>query len=144
MAILTFLRREIAPTPGRLKAALRITVGCLAALFIDLVLGTSAVPHGHWTIITVFTVSLADAGASVRKALQRILGTVVGGVLGMIVVVALGDLPVLYIPVLAAIAAVGLFASLTTSAPYVMLLSTITFVLVTFFPPSGAETAERT
>jgi uncharacterized membrane protein YccC len=101
-------------------------------------------PHAHWTIVTIFTVSQADAGASLRKSVQRILGTLAGGLAGILVVIALADLPVLYVPALAALAGAGIFASLTTAAPYVMLLGTITFVLVTFFPPGGAGGAVDT
>jgi len=144
MALLTFLRRELAPFPGRWRATLRIVAGCLAALLVDLLLGTTAVPRGHWTIITIFTVSQADAGASLRKSFQRILGTLVGGALGTLAIITLADLPMLYVPVLGALVAIGIFASLTTSAPYVMLLSTLTFVIVTFFPPDGAATAAET
>src|SRR5262245_48555664 len=102
-AIAGFLRRELAPAPGRLRASLRIVAGCLAALVGTVVLGIDALPHGHWTIITIFTVSQADAGASLRKSLQRVVGTVAGGVLGILAVVAFADLPWLYVPVLGAI-----------------------------------------
>ena len=59
--------------------------------------------------------SQADAGASLRKSWQRLLGTLVGGLLGILAVIALADLPMLYILVLGAVTAVGLFASLTTT-----------------------------
>jgi uncharacterized membrane protein YccC len=110
-------------------------VGCLAALLFSIVIGGGILPHAHWTIITIFIVSQADAGASLRKSWQRVLGTLVGGLLGILAVIALADLPILYVLVLGAVTAFGLFASLTTTIPYVVLLGSLTFVLVTFLPP---------
>ncbi len=111
---------------------------------VNVFLAPGATPHGHWTITTIFTVSQADAGASVRKSLQRLVGTLVGGLAGILVVIALADLPVLYVPVLGAVVAFGIFASVTTSAPYVMLLGTLTFVLVAASPPGAGTTAVET
>ncbi len=123
--------------PGRFRAALRILVGCLVALVLTAVIGSDLVPHGHWAITTVFTVSQADAGASLRKSIQRIVGTLAGGLVGVLVVIAFADLPTVFVPLLGAIAGFGIFASLTTSAPYVMLLGSLTFVLVAFVPPDA-------
>ena len=63
MRLLRFLERELRSTPGRLRATLRILVGCLAAVVTTSILGADILPHGHWTITTIFTVSQADAGA---------------------------------------------------------------------------------
>jgi len=140
--LLAFLTRELAPAPGRLRAALRITISALTAVLVTVAVGGDSFPHAHWTIVTIFTVSQADAGASLRKSMQRIVGTLVGGLLGILVVITLADLSPFYMPVLGAVVAVGIFASLTTSSPYVMLLGSLTFVLVTFVPPgSGASDA---
>ena len=145
MKLFSFLERELAPTPGRLRAALRITVSSLTAVLVTVTLGGDFFPHAHWTIVTIFTVSQADAGASLRKSAQRIVGTLVGGLLGILVVVAFADLSPFYVPLLGAVVGVGIFASLTTSSPYVMLLGSLTFVLVTFVPPgSGASDAVET
>ena len=142
MRLVQFFRRELAPAPGRLRATLRILAGCWAAMFLTAVVGLDMTSHAHWTIFTIFTVSQADAGASLRKSIQRVLGTLIGGALGILVVVALADLPVLYTPVLGLVVALGMFASVTTTASYVMLLGTVTFVLVAFLPPhASASTA---
>lgn len=141
MSLLAFLRRELAPTPGRLRASLRIVVGSLVAMSLTVLLGAGYFPHAHWSIFTVFTVSQPDAGASLRKSIQRVIGTLVGGGLGILGVIAFADQPIFYVPALAMVAALGLFASQTTTAPYVMLLGTITFVLVTFYPPGASASA---
>jgi len=138
VTLLAFLGRELAPTPGRLVASLRIVAGALAAVIVTVLLGEGSFPHGHWAITTIFTVSQADAGASLRKAIQRVIGTLVGGLAGILVVVTFADLPPFYVPVLGLVVGLGIFASLTTTEPYVMLLGSLTFVLVTFYPP-GAD-----
>ena len=141
MTFLAFLRRELAPTPGRWLAALRIVAGALAAVIVTVLLGEGAFPHGHWAITTIFTVSQADAGASLRKAIRRVIGTLVGGLAGILVVCTFADLPALYVPVLAAVVGLGIFASLTTTESYVMILGSLTFVLVTFYPPGADASA---
>lgn len=140
MRLLSFLQRELAPFPGRLRAALRITVSALTAVLVTVTVGGDSFPHAHWTIVTIFTVSQADAGASLRKSFQRVIGTLIGGGLGILVVIAFVDIPVFYVPLLGAVVAFGIFASFTTSAPYVMLLGSLTFVLVTFVPPGSGAT----
>jgi multidrug resistance protein MdtO len=143
--LVQFLRRELAPAPGRSRATLRTLVGCLAALVITAVLGGGILPHSHWTVTTVFAVSQSDTGASLRRSLQRLVGTVAGGLLGICVVIAFADMPTVYIPLIGAIAGLGIFLSLTTTTPYVMLLGTMTFILVTFFPPGAvAQVAVET
>ena len=141
MTLLSFLQRELAPTPGRLRATLRIVVASLVAVLTTVALGVDAFPHGHWAITTIFTVSQADAGASLRKSFQRVIGTLVGGGLGILMVAAFSDFPYVYVPVLCAVAGFGIFASLTTTSPYVMLLGSFTFVLVAYFPPGASENA---
>ena len=141
MTLLSFLQRELAPKPGRLRATLRIVVGALAAVLVTIAIGADEFPHGHWAITTVFTVSQADAGASLRKSFQRVIGTLVGGGLGILVVAAFSDFPYVYVPVLCVLVGIGVFASLTTTSPYVMILGSFTFVLVTFFAPGSSASA---
>ena len=64
MTLLSFLQRELAPTPGRLRASIPIVISALVAVLVTVTLGGDAFPHGHWTIITIFMVSQTDAGAS--------------------------------------------------------------------------------
>ena len=138
MRLTRFLRRELAPVPGRLRATLRIVVGCLAAVILTAIIGADLTPHAHWTVTTIFTVSQADAGASLRRAIQRVIGTIMGGVLGILVVIAFADLPVIFVPTLGVVVGLGIFASLTTTVSYVMTLGSLTFVLVAFLPPGAA------
>lgn len=126
-----FLRRELTPTPERTWAALRVLVAALVATF---VINAFQMPFGHWVIITLFTVSLTDAGATVRKGVERVLGTIAGGSLA-IASSAFADHPWFILPMLWMGVWAALFFSRTTSAPYTFLLSGITFAI---FLPGGA------
>jgi multidrug resistance protein MdtO len=88
------------------------------------------IPEGHWATITIFTVSQADAGASLAKGIQRAVGTLVGGIAGIVTVILFADQPWIRIPVLGFFAASGLFLSRTTTAPYVGLLASFTALLI--------------
>jgi multidrug resistance protein MdtO len=124
---LYFLRTELASTPRRQRATLRIV---LASVIATTLIAGFHIPEGHWLIITILTVSQPDAGESVTKGLHRLVGTLVGGGLAMIAVVAFTDLPWLMFPAVCIGVAFGLFTARTCTAPYAALISTLTFVLV--------------
>ncbi len=122
-----FLATELAPWPGRARATLRIVVACVVATAITV---GFHIPDGHWATITIFTVSQADAGASLTKGIQRVVGTVAGGMAGIVTVVLFADEPWLRMPLLGLIAAASLFLSRTTTAPYVGLLGGLTALMI--------------
>jgi uncharacterized membrane protein YccC len=74
-----FIEEELGPRPGRLRAALRIVVPSLCGAVLIMLF---QIPHGGWAILSIFTVSQADAGASLQRGLERLLGTIAGGPLG--------------------------------------------------------------
>jgi len=133
-----FLRAELAPTPGRTRAALRILVASLVGTVIVM---ATHLPHGHWIIITIFTVSPEDAGASLVKGVQRLIGTVAGGAVGVLITIAFANEPRFMFVSIGVAVAVGMFLSRTTSAPYASLLGTVTLLLVAFshLDSPGAE-----
>ena len=88
------------------------------------------IPEGHWATITIFTVSQADAGASLAKGIQRAVGTLVGGIVGIVTVIQFADQPWIRIPLYGFYAASGLFLSRTTTTPYVGLLASFTALLI--------------
>jgi hypothetical protein len=126
-SLVQFLGAELAPTPGRARATARLVVASVVAT--ALVMGFR-IPEGHWIIIAIMTVGLADAGASIQKGVQRLTGTFGGGALGILVVAVLADEPQVRVPLMGLIAMATLFLSRTTTAPYVFLLGGITAVLV--------------
>jgi multidrug resistance protein MdtO len=127
-ALLEFLRAELAPTPGRGWATLRIVVACEVATVIGI---GFHVPEIHWAIITIFTVSQPDAGASLVKGIQRVIGTLLGGLAGILIVAFFADQPWIRLPLSGCFAAFGLFLSRTTTAPYVGFLGAITALMIT-------------
>ena len=125
--LLQFLRAELAPTPGRARAAGRIVVACVVATLLIMTLHS---PHGSFIIITIFVTSQANAGASVTKAAWRVLGTTVGAVVGLTAYIAFLDHPWLRVAMLGPLAAFFIFISQTTSTPYFGLLGGITAMLI--------------
>src|SRR5262245_1245611 len=138
--LLGFLRTELAPTPGRARASMRITVASLAATV--LVMGLH-IPHGSWVIWTIFQVSSADAGASLIKGALRIIGTLIGGLVGMLIVIAFADEPQFMFVAVGVVVAVSMFLMRTISAPDAGLLVAFTMLLVvtSHLDSPGAEVA---
>jgi multidrug resistance protein MdtO len=125
--VLDFLRNELASTPQRQRATLRIV---LATLIGTSLIAGFHIPEGHWLIMTIFQVSQPDAGASLLKGLHRLMGTLVGGVVGILVVIAVLDQPWFLFPAVGVGTALGLFVSRTCTAPYAATVGTVTFVMV--------------
>jgi uncharacterized membrane protein YccC len=134
--LLKFLRIELAPTPGRARATARIVVACVVATAIVMTLHS---PHASFAIITIFIVSQTNAGASLTKALWRIVGTIVGAAVGMVAYVAFLDHPWLRVALLGPLTAFFIFLSQTTTTPYFGLLGGITAVLIMTVTGPDAE-----
>ena len=127
MTFIGFLRAELAPTPGRARAAARLTV---AALLGSLLVLSFHIPHGLWVVFTIFILSQANAGASLERGLQRIAGTVVGAVAAMAAFPLIVGAPWCEIPLVAIGTGLALFLSRTTSAPYATFLAGLTFAIL--------------
>lgn len=127
MNVTRFIAHEMAPTPGRFRAAMRVVVACQAAII--LVMGLH-IPYGHWAVITIFTVSQTDAGASLKKGIERVLGTILGGLAALYAIIAFADAPWVIVPLVGIGCGVGLFLSRTTTSPYVGMLGGITFAIL--------------
>jgi uncharacterized membrane protein YccC len=106
---------------------MRITVASLVATV--LVMGLH-IPHGSWVIWTIFQVSGEDAGASIVKGALRIVGTLVGGLVGMLIVIAFADEPQFMLVSVGVVVAVSMFLMRTSTAPDVGLLVAFTMLLV--------------
>src|SRR5262252_6155552 len=136
MTFLHTLAAELAPTPGRAKATLRIVVGSLVTLGFVMALH---VEHGPYAFISIFIVGQPNAGASLRKGVLRLLGTMAGAAVGILGNIVFADLPWLRIALMGPIAAFFIFLSNTTTAPYFGLLGGITSVLVLTAQAPGPE-----
>ena len=122
-----FLRTELAATPGRGRASMRIVVACLV--------GTAGVmgfhaPHGDWIIWAILQVSGEDAGASLIKGIQRIVATLVGGVVGLLMSIAFADEPPFMFVSIGVVIAASMFLSRTASPPEAGVLVAFTTLLV--------------
>lgn len=67
-------------TPAHLKLGVRACVAALAALGLSTLIG---LPHGYWVVLTAVLVVQSTVGASLSIAIERALGTLVGGVVGV-------------------------------------------------------------
>jgi multidrug resistance protein MdtO len=124
---LAFLRTELAPTPGRGRVTLRIVVTCLTAT--GLVMGLHA-PHGDWIVWTIFHVNSEDAGASLIHGVQRVVSTLAGAAVGMLIGIAFADEPQFMFVAIGVAVAVWMFLSRTTSARDSTVLAAFTMLLV--------------
>jgi len=136
VTFMSTLVAELAPTPGRVRATLRIVVASLVAVTFVMALH---IEHGPYAFISIFVVSQPNAGASFRKGVLRLLGTMAGAAVGILGNIVFADLPWLRIALMGPIAAFFIFLSNTTTAPYFGLLGGITTVLVLTAQAPGPE-----
>jgi uncharacterized membrane protein YccC len=123
---LATLRAELNPRSLVLRHALRVATGTVAAQALAAALHLT---RAHWVTVTVIIVLQPSSGASIRKGLQRVAGTVLGGILAAVLGTAAHSpvwLAVMLFPLSAAAVSVlpvnyGLFATLIT--PVFVLMS---------------------
>jgi multidrug resistance protein MdtO len=73
--LVAFLRRELAPTPGRGSATFRLTVACLVATIPVL---THRIPHALVVMIVMYLVTQEDSAATLIGSVLGVLGVTVG------------------------------------------------------------------
>ena len=74
-ALLDFLRRELAPTPGRGSATFRLTLACLAATIPIL---THRIPHALVVMIVMYLVTQEDTAATLIGSILGVVGVTIG------------------------------------------------------------------
>ncbi len=105
-AFLGFLGRELAPTPGRGSATLRLTLACLVATIPIL---THRIPHALLVLIVMYLITQEDTAATLVGSVLGVIGVTLGlGVALLAWMVAL-DISWLRIGFVAAFAFGGLF-----------------------------------
>ena len=70
-----FLRRELAPTPGRGGATFRLTLACLAATIPIL---THRIPHGLVVMIVMYLITQEDTAATLIGSILGVVGVTIG------------------------------------------------------------------
>jgi uncharacterized membrane protein YccC len=123
---LHFLAVELAPSPARWRATARTTIACTVAA---LLIVSLHVPHGHWIIMTILVVHQPNAGGSVRKGVERIIGTIAGSAAAIVAIAAFAQQPWFAFPLIGALCAAGLFISRVSVVPYAALLTSVTVAL---------------
>lgn len=84
--------------PGHLKLALRATI---AGIVTYLLAEQFSLPNGYWAVLTAILVVQATLGASLSVAIDRALGTLAGGVVGVAGAMLAGGSPLETVLVLA-------------------------------------------
>jgi multidrug resistance protein MdtO len=77
-----FLRRELAPTPGRGSKTFRLTLACLAATIPIL---THHIPHGLLAMILMYLITQEDTAATVIGSILGVIGLTLGLGLALLV-----------------------------------------------------------
>ena len=73
--VLDFLRRELAPTPGRANATFRLTISCLVA---TIPIMTHRIPHALIIMIVMYLITQEDRVATVLGSILGAVGATVG------------------------------------------------------------------
>src|SRR5262245_2217553 len=79
--LLDFLRRELAPTPGRLGATLRLTLACTAATVPIMI---HHIPHGLVVMIIMYLISKEDTTATLMGSVLGLVAVTVGFALALL------------------------------------------------------------
>src|SRR5215813_14000734 len=76
-----FLRRELAPTPGRLGATLRLTLACMAATVPIMI---HHIPHGVVVMIGMYLITKEDTTATLLGSVLGLIGVTLGFALALL------------------------------------------------------------
>ena len=74
-ALVDFLRRELAPTPGRGGATVRLTLACVIATIPIL---THQIPHALLVLIFMYLITQEDTAATLLGSILGVAGVTVG------------------------------------------------------------------
>lgn len=121
--------------PSLVRFTLRLAVLCSVAVAAFMLLG---IPHGYWLPFTIVVVLQPDYGSTRTKAVERVLGTVAGGVVASaLLFLHLGEVArhgLIY-------AAVFLFCH-QVRRNYALAMSGVTIFVVLLLEPAGGASVE--
>lgn len=112
--LLDFLRRELAPTPGRGGATLRLTLACILA---TIPVFTHRIPHAMIVMIVMYLVTVEDTAGTLMATVLGWLGATLGITAALLALEICVDLPWLRICFFAMFLVGGLFLKSTISIP---------------------------
>src|SRR5499426_4932819 len=79
--LVDFLRRELAPTPGRLGATVRLTLACTAATVPIMI---HHIPHGLVVMIVMYLITKEDTTATLLGSVLSLVAVTVGFALALL------------------------------------------------------------
>ena len=74
-ALIDFLRRELAPTPGRGSATFRLTLACLV---VTIPILTHRIPHAPLIMFVMFLITQEDTAATLIGSILGVVGLTIG------------------------------------------------------------------
>ncbi len=119
--------------PAQMKLGIRATVAALVAYALAYGLD---LPNGYWAVLSAILVVQSSIGASLSAAMDRVLGTVAGGIVGVAAAVLAGS----SVPLGFALLTLSVFLTSTLAARYPSYkLAPITVVVVMLANPTHVE-----
>src|SRR5215831_9202484 len=80
-SLVDLLRRELAPTPGRLAATVRLTLACTAATVPIMI---HHIPHGLVVMIVMYLIAKEDTTATLLGSIVGLVGVTAGFALALL------------------------------------------------------------
>src|SRR5262245_33375612 len=105
-SLLDFLRRELAPFPGRGVATCRVVVACVLVLVLCM---TLRVPEAYLSVWVVFKVALEESGETLLTGVVSLVGITIALALSLVLLFVAMDQQWLRFCLIGVAAAVGLF-----------------------------------
>jgi multidrug resistance protein MdtO len=104
--LIDFLRRELAPTPGRGSATFRLTLACVVATIPIL---THRIPHALVIMVMIYLITQEDTAATLLGSILGVIGATVGLGLALLALMVSVDIAWLRVGLCAAFLFGGLF-----------------------------------
>jgi multidrug resistance protein MdtO len=105
-SLLDFLRRELAPYPGRSVATCRIVIACVAVLVLCM---TLRVPEAHLAVWAVFKIALEESGETLLAGVAALVTIAIGIALSLVLLLVAMDQQWLRFCLIGTMAALGFF-----------------------------------
>ena len=139
-ALLDFLRRELAPTPGRAGATFRLT---LAAIATTIPILTHHIPHGLVALIMLYLITREDTAATLIGSVLGWAGATIGLGLGLLALKISLDIPELRFCLVGLFFFGGLFLKTAIAIPglgtAIGLRSPLSLIVPDLIPPNPEQ-----
>jgi uncharacterized membrane protein YccC len=112
--------------PLRARRAAQSALACVIALVLAVVY---RLPHGYWSLVTIIVMTQPNVGASISKGAMRLVGTLLGAVLGVLLL-SLVQEPVPFVLLLSAIVVTTSYLGAGGLYPYVFTILGVTAIIV--------------